>query len=154
MYYICLYAILKYIFKTKQNLKIFKTKEGAIIAKILIIDDSALSRRMLRAILEAAGYSVVEAENGISGIKKFFSDKPDVVLLDLTMEGMPGMEVLRKLKDMDKSARVVIASADIQTSTQKEAIEAGAESYLTKPYTPEQVIKVVKGILEGTNHDN
>lgn len=124
------------------------------MAKVLIIDDSALSRRMLRAMLEPAGYVVVEAENGISGIEKYFLEKPDVVLLDLTMEGMPGMEVLKKLKEMDKESKVIIASADIQTFTQNEAIKAGAKAFLTKPYTPTQVVEAVQNVLKGGNNVN
>ena len=87
--------------------------------KILIVDDSALSRRTLRRILESAGYEVVEAHDGMAALKMYFLEKPGMVLLDLVMKGMYGLDVLVKLREMDHDARVVVASADIQSSTRK-----------------------------------
>ena len=84
--------------------------------KILVVDDSALSRRTMRRILEAAGYSVVEAEEGMAALELYFIEKPRAVLLDLVMKGMYGLDVLSKLREMDGDARVIIASADIQSS--------------------------------------
>ena len=63
-------------------------------AKVLIVDDSALTRRNLRQILETAGCEVAEAEDGLGALERYFLDKPDVVLLDLVMRGMYGLEVL------------------------------------------------------------
>jgi len=87
--------------------------------KILIVDDSALSRRTLRRILESAGYEVVEAHDGMAALEMYFLEKPGMVLLDLVMKGMYGLDVLVKLREMDHDARVVVASADIQSSTRK-----------------------------------
>src|SRR5262245_4197436 len=70
-------------------------------SRILVVDDSALSRRRLRQILEAAGYEVAEADDGLSALERYFIDKPDVVLLDLVMKGMYGLEVLAKLRELD-----------------------------------------------------
>jgi len=86
-------------------------------AKILIVDDSALSRRTLRRILETAGYEVVEAGDGMTALEMYFLEKPALVLLDLVMKGMYGLDVLVKLREMDPKALVVVASADIQSST-------------------------------------
>src|SRR5690348_11782244 len=86
-------------------------------AKILIVDDSALTRRSLRQILETADCEVVEAENGLDALERYFLDKPDVVMLDLVMRGMYGLEVLQKLRELDPRARIVVVSADIQTSS-------------------------------------
>ena len=69
--------------------------------RVLVVDDSALSRRTLRQILEPAGYDVAEAEDGLSALERYFLDKPDVVLLDLVMKGMYGLEVLTKLRELD-----------------------------------------------------
>ena len=74
-------------------------------AKVLIVDDSALARRTLRQILEAAGYEVAEAEDGLNALERYFLEKPDVVMLDLVMKGMYGLEVL------DEAARARSASA-------------------------------------------
>src|ERR1700683_2172844 len=107
------------------------------MAKILIVDDSGLSRRISRTILEDAGHVAVEAEEGIVGLEKFFLEKPDVVLLDITMKGMNGIEVLKKLREMDGEARVVIATADIQSSTRTLTKEAGCSGFITKPLAAE-----------------
>lgn len=115
--------------------------------KILMVDDSALSRRTLRRILESAGYEVVEAADGMAALEVYFLEKPDLVLLDLVMKGMYGLEVLLKLREMDQHARVVIASADIQSSTRKIVDEAGALGFINKPFVPEQVIAAVEAAL-------
>ena len=123
--------------------------------KILIVDDSALSRRTLRRILESAGYEVVEAEDGMAALEVYFLDKPDLVLLDLVMKGMYGLDVLVKLREMDQEARVVVATADIQSSTRKMVDEAGALGFITKPFGSEPVIAAVEAALEeGATHEN
>ncbi len=115
--------------------------------KILIVDDSALSRRTLRRILEAAGYEVVEAVDGMAALEVYFLEKPVLVLLDLVMKGMYGLDVLGKLREMDPKVLVVVASADIQSSTRKMAEEAGALSFIHKPFVSEQVIAAVEAAL-------
>lgn len=116
-------------------------------AKILIVDDSALSRRTLRRILESAGYEVVEAVDGMTALEVYFLEKPNLVLLDLVMKGMYGLDVLVKLREMDPNALVVIASADIQSSTRKLVDEAGALAFINKPFVSEQVIAAVESAL-------
>src|ERR1044071_921512 len=115
--------------------------------KILIVDDSALSRRTLRRILETAGYEVVEADDGMAALEVYFLEKPDVVLLDLVMKGMYGLDVLAKLREMDHQARVVVASADIQSSTRKLVDEGGALGFVNKPFLAEQVVAGVEAAL-------
>ena len=115
--------------------------------KILIVDDSALSRRTLRRILEAADYEVVEAEDGMTALEVYFLEKPTVVLLDLVMKGMYGLDVLVKLREMDPKALVVIASADIQSSTRKLVDDAGALGFINKPFVSEQVLTAVDAAL-------
>jgi two-component system chemotaxis response regulator CheY len=115
--------------------------------KILIVDDSALSRRTLRRILESAGYEVVEADDGLTALELYFLEKPSLVLLDLVMKGMYGLDVLVKLREMDPKALVVVASADIQSSTRKLVDEAGALAFINKPFLSEQVITAVEAAL-------
>lgn len=115
--------------------------------KILIVDDSALSRRTLRRIVESAGYDVVEADDGMTALEMYFLEKPDLVLLDLVMNGMYGLDVLLKLREMDTQVKVVVASADIQSSTRQMADEAGALGFINKPFVPEQVITAVESAL-------
>jgi two-component system chemotaxis response regulator CheY len=120
-----------------------------MMAKILIVDDSGMSRRTLRKILEPAGYEISEAEEGIVALERYFLDKPDLVLLDLTMTGMYGVEVLNKLREMDPQARVIIASADIQSSTREIVDAGGASAFINKPFTSEKVLSTVRMVLEG-----
>ena len=115
--------------------------------KILIVDDSSLSRRMLRRILESAGYEVVEAGDGMTALEVYFLEKPSLVLLDLVMKGMYGLDVLVKLREMDPKALVVVASADIQSSTRQMVDEAGALAFINKPFVSEQVIAAVEAAL-------
>ena len=115
--------------------------------KILIVDDSALSRRTLRRILETAGYEVVEADDGMTALELYFLEKPEIVLLDLVMKGMYGLDVLVKLRELDAHARVVVASADIQSSTRQMVDEAGALGFINKPFVSEQVIAAVAAAL-------
>ena len=115
--------------------------------KIMIVDDSALSRRTLRRILESAGYEVVEADDGMAALELYFLEKPSLVLLDLVMKGMYGIDVLVKLREMDPKALVVVASADIQSSTRKMVHEAGALAFINKPFVSEQVIAAVEAAL-------
>ena len=117
--------------------------------KVLIVDDSALSRRTMRRILESAGYSVVEADEGMAALEMYFIEKPVAVLLDLVMKGMYGLDVLAKLREMDRDARVVIASADIQNSTRTLAEEAGAYAVVNKPLVASEVIQALEKALAG-----
>ena len=115
--------------------------------KIMIVDDSAMSRRSLKRVLESADYSVVEAEDGIAALERYFLERPDLVLLDMLMKGMYGLDVLSKLREMDANARVVVVTADIQNSTRSMAKEAGALGFINKPFGPEVVLQTVAGIL-------
>ena len=117
--------------------------------KVLVVDDSALSRRTMRRILEGAGYSVVEADEGMAALEMYFIEKPVAVLLDLVMKGMYGLDVLAKLREMDRDARVVIASADIQNSTRTLAEEAGAYAVVNKPLVASEVIQALEKALTG-----
>jgi two-component system chemotaxis response regulator CheY len=118
-------------------------------AKVLIVDDSALTRRSLRQILETAGCEVVEAENGLDALERYFLDKPDVVLLDLVMRGMYGLDVLQKIRELDPSARIVVVSADIQTSSQDLAGEAGAAAFINKPFDKTEILSALDAALAG-----
>jgi two-component system, chemotaxis family, chemotaxis protein CheY len=117
--------------------------------KILIVDDSALARRLSRNILEAEGYVVLEAQDGLSALERYFLDKPDVVLLDLVMKGMYGLEVLEKLRQMDPDVKVVVVSADVQSSSHELVQEAGGKAFLNKPFDRTELIQAVQTALAG-----
>jgi two-component system chemotaxis response regulator CheY len=117
--------------------------------KVLLVDDSSLARRSTRRVLEQAGYTVVEAEDGLSALERFALEKPDLVLLDLVMAGMYGLDVLAKLREMDPDARVVVMSADVQTSSRDMVQSAGASGFINKPAAPAAVIEMVEKVLTG-----
>jgi two-component system chemotaxis response regulator CheY len=118
-------------------------------ARILIVDDSGLARRNTRRILETAGYDVLEAEDGMTALEQYFVEKPAVVVLDLVMKGMYGLEVLAKLKEMDPKACVIVVSADIQTSSKDLVAGAGATAFLNKPVQADQLLAAVAEALGG-----
>lgn len=124
------------------------------MAKILVVDDSGLSRRISRKILEDAGHEVVEAGDGIVALERYFLDKPELVLLDITMEGMTGFDVLEKLRQMDAAARVMIVTADIQSSTRQITRESGAVGFVSKPLQAARVLEAVAAVLRGETQWN
>ena len=115
--------------------------------KILVVDDSGLARRRLRGILEEAGYEVLEAEDGMAALERYHLDRPDLVVLDLVMKGMYGMDVLGKLREMDSLARVIVASADVQSSSHEMAAQAGALGFVTKPIDAGELLSLVRSTL-------
>jgi two-component system chemotaxis response regulator CheY len=117
-------------------------------AKVLLVDDSGLARRSTRRVLEQAGYVVVEAEDGLSALERFAVDKPDVVLLDLVMKGMYGLDVLARLREMDPAARVIVISADVQTSSRDLVHAGGAAGFINKPANPAQMLEMVNQVLK------
>ncbi len=116
--------------------------------KILLIDDSAFSRNMFKRAL-GTSFSFVEAADGMQGLELYFLENPDLVILDLTMPGMNGIEVLSQLKKLDPQARILIGTSDVQELTQQETEKLGAAGFLTKPFTPAKVQEAVKSALEG-----
>ena len=118
-------------------------------AKVLLVDDSGLARRSTRRLLEEAGYAVVEAEDGLSALERFAVEKPDVVMLDLVMKGMYGLDVLEKLRELDPAVKVIVVSADVQTSSHQMVRAAGAAGFVNKPAAPGQLVSTVALILSG-----
>jgi two-component system chemotaxis response regulator CheY len=117
-------------------------------SKVLVVDDSGLARRRVRGILEGAGYDVIEAEDGMSALERYFVTRPDLVVLDLVMKGMYGLDVLTKLREIDPAARVIVLSADVQTSSHEMVEQAGAAGFLMKPVDSDQVLALVRSTLE------
>ena len=119
------------------------------MATILIVDDSNLSRRTSRRILEAGGHRVRDVADGMSALEQYALDRPDLVLLDVTMADMNGLEVLKQLRAMDPTARVVMATADVQSSTRELALAGGACGFVTKPLNGDTVLSAVGAAMEG-----
>lgn len=117
--------------------------------RVLIVDDSAYARRVHRAILERAGHEVVEVATGTGAIESCMIEQPDVVLLDLSMEDIGGIQVLQTLREMNVSAPVIVVSADVQRSTEQGVLAAGAVRFLGKPVSGEQLASAVAQTLAG-----
>ncbi|HLN22283.1 MAG TPA: response regulator [Bacteroidales bacterium] len=117
------------------------------MAKILIIDDSSLSRRLLRKILEEASYEVIEASDGYSALEVFTFEEPQLVMLDLTMPGINGFEVLKQLKRINPAVKVIVASADVQSMTRDQAFREGADGFINKPFVTTEITELVQTIL-------
>ena len=117
------------------------------MAKILVVDDSAYARRIHRKILEAGGHSVVEAGSGLGAIESFGLERPDVVLLDLSMEDMGGLQVLEQIRTMEPNARVLVVSADVQRSTTDRVRAAGATGFVAKPVSADNLLASVGSLV-------
>ena len=115
--------------------------------RVLVVDDSSLARRRARGILEAGGYEVIEAIDGLTAIESYFIEKPDVVMLDLVMKGMYGIDVLTRLREMDPDARVIVVSADVQTSSHELVDAAGAVGFLVKPLDEQAALALVRDAM-------
>jgi len=117
--------------------------------KFLVVDDSALSRKMLRNCLVKLGHETVEAADGAAALERYIIDRPDFVFLDLVMPGLTGFEVLDHLRSIDPAARVIISTADVQASTREQVKQSGALALINKPVTVEQISSILNSILSG-----
>ena len=112
---------------------------------ILLVDDAAFMRINLKNILEKAGYEVVgEAENGNEAVQKYKDLDPDLVTMDITMPEMDGIEAVKKIREIDSDANIIMCSAMGQQSMVVEAIEAGAKDFIVKPFDDDRVIEAVE----------
>lgn len=118
------------------------------MATVMIVDDSNFTRRTHRRILESAGHDVLEADTGMAAIESYAMNRPDLVLLDLTMADMGGLEVLKKLREINPEARVVVISADVQRSTATLVAASGALRFLGKPVAPAELLDTVRELLQ------
>jgi two-component system chemotaxis response regulator CheY len=117
---------------------------------VLVVDDAAFMRMMIRDILAKEGYVIHEAVNGRDAIEKYSEIRPDLVTMDITMPEMSGLDALREIRTKDPSARVLIVSAMGQQRMIVEALESGAMDFLVKPFQPTKVLETVKKCLQST----
>lgn len=115
---------------------------------ILICDDAAFMRMMIKDILTKNGYNIAgEAENGVKAVEKYSETKPDLVLMDITMPEMDGIQALKKIKEADANACVIMCSAMGQQAMVIESIQAGAKDFIVKPFQADRVLEAVKKVV-------
>jgi two-component system, chemotaxis family, chemotaxis protein CheY len=118
-------------------------------ANILIADDLSFMRMIQKEILTERGYTIVgEAADGYEAVEKFKSLKPDLVLLDITMPNMNGLEAMRRIFAFDPKARVIMCSALGQQNLIVEAIKAGVKDFIVKPFKPERILSAIEKALK------
>lgn len=116
--------------------------------KILLVDDAAFMRKMIKDTLIKNGYTeVFEAVDGADAVEKFGEIGPDLVVMDITMPNMDGLQALKKIKEADAGAKVVMCTAMGQESMVVDAIKSGARDFIVKPFNSERIVQTVNAVL-------
>ncbi|RLI89716.1 MAG: response regulator [Archaeoglobales archaeon] len=121
-----------------------------MVVKILIVDDSQFMRKLLRKILESQSeYMVIgEAENGVEAVQLFKELRPDIVIMGIFMPIKDGISATAEIKQINPKAKVVMCTSVGQEEKMKQAIKAGADGYITKPFQGPKVTEAVKRVLQ------
>ena len=115
---------------------------------ILVCDDAAFMRMMIKNTLTKGGYNIAgEAENGAKAVEKYKELSPDLVLMDITMPEMDGIQALKEIKKLDPNAKVIMCSAMGQQAMVVESIQAGARDFIVKPSQEDRVLEAVKKVV-------
>ena len=118
------------------------------MAKILIVDDAAFMRKVIRDTLTKSGYTdLYEAVDGADAVEKYSEISPNLVLMDITMPNMDGLEALKAIRAKDGNANVVMCSAMGQEAMVVEAVQAGIKDFIVKPFKEDRLMKTVTSIL-------
>ena len=116
--------------------------------RILLADDLSFMRMVQKEILEEKGYIVAgEASDGIEAIEKYKALKPEIVILDITMPNMNGLDAMHKIFEIDKSAKIIMCSALGQQQLIVEAIKSGVKDFIVKPFKPERMLSAIEKAL-------
>lgn len=117
------------------------------MTKILIVDDAEFLRVRISKMLVGDGFEVFEAENGLKAIEAYNANKPDLVLMDITMPEMDGLTALKELRKSDPNAKVVMLTALGQESVVLEAVKSGAKDFIVKPFERDRVMSAINKLL-------
>ncbi|OGS41836.1 MAG: two-component system response regulator [Euryarchaeota archaeon RBG_16_62_10] len=118
------------------------------MARILVVDDSEFMRKVLRNILEAGGHRVSEAKNADDALDRFLKEGADVITMDIVMPDKDGIEAVKRLKEVDKKAKIIMISALGHQKTVMRSLEAGAVDFIIKPFTADDVLESVNAVLQ------
>lgn len=118
-------------------------------AKILVVDDEAAIRELVKFNLQKAGYEIMESMDGLEALQQAKADKPDLVVLDLMLPGLDGIEVCRQLKSQKDTSGIpiIMLTAKNEEIDKIIGLEMGADDYLTKPFSPRELVARVKAVL-------
>jgi two-component system chemotaxis response regulator CheY len=113
--------------------------------RALVVDDSMVMRAMIREILTKGGFDVVgQAKNGKEALEQYAKLKPDLVTMDIIMPGEHGTEVVKKIIELDKDARIIVVSGLSQKNLVLQALENGARDFLVKPFESEELLEAAR----------
>jgi two-component system chemotaxis response regulator CheY len=115
--------------------------------RALIVDDTAIMRMIVSRVMREADYDVSEATNGAEAIQTYFTWRPDIVIMDLAMDGIDGTTAIRGILQVDPQARIVVCSSTSDAQTVVTVLKLGAKGYITKPFTPEKLLQTVNAAL-------
>lgn len=117
------------------------------MSRILVIEDSLHIRKLIREILEPAGYTIMESEDGFQGLRLAAAESPDCIILDLIMPDITGLKILKDLYEGGSKIPVVVITAHIQDSVRKQCMEFGAAAFINKPFSRDELHHTVKNVL-------
>jgi two-component system chemotaxis response regulator CheY len=115
------------------------------MSRIMIVDDASNITEMIQSMLEANGHEVAGvAHNGLEAIEKYKALRPDLVLMDILMPGMDGMQAIRKIMEFDRKAKIVVVTALGRDALKKESAKAGAVGFVTKPFEVRRLLGAIE----------
>ena len=116
--------------------------------RILLVDDAQIMRMMMGKVFKEAGYEIVgQASTGVEAVEKYLDLRPDLVMMDITMPEMSGIEAVKEIMELDPKAKIIMCSAMGQKSMVLESIEAGARNFIIKPFEPQKLLDIVRAVL-------
>ncbi len=121
---------------------------SSVSRRVLIVDDAVVMRMMIKGILAKSGFEIVgEAQNGVEAVEKYVELHPDLVTMDVVMPEMDGIAAVRQILSHDPAARIVMCTSMGQQALVVEAIQAGAKSFITKPFQPPKIVETLNKVL-------
>lgn len=118
---------------------------------MLVVDDAVVMRMMIKDILSKNGFEIVgEAQNGAEAVEKYKDLRPDVVTMDMVMPGVDGIAAVKQIVSEDPAAKILMCTSLGQEALLNEAMQAGATSYITKPFQPSKILESIEKVLGRT----
>jgi two-component system chemotaxis response regulator CheY len=122
------------------------------MAKVMIVDDASFMREVLKHILREHGHEIVaEASSGEEAIRLYKQHRPDLTTMDITMPEMSGIQALKKILSIDERAKVIMCSARSQKNIVIEAVQAGAQDYIVKPFQQDRLLEMIGKLVCGAS---